>query len=148
MVIIRKGIKAHLPKVLELVRELAEYEKELNQVENTVARMEVDGFGEHPVYSFIVAEENEIIIGTAIYYYRFSTWKGKRMYLEDLIVTENKRGLGAGKLLFEEIIKIGKETNCTGMMWQVLDWNEPSIRFYKKYNSEFDTGWLNCHLDF
>ncbi|MEP5610822.1 MAG: GNAT family N-acetyltransferase [Cyclobacteriaceae bacterium] len=145
---IRKGIKEDLPRLLELVVELAVYENAEDEVANTVARMEKDGFGENPIYGFIVAEENSEIIGAAIYYYRYSTWKGKRMYLEDLIVTESKRGVGAGKLLFEETIKIGKETDCTGMMWQVLDWNEPAINFYKKYNSNLDGEWINCNLNF
>lgn len=128
--------------------ELAIYENGEDEVTNTVQQMEEDGFGEDPIYGFIVAEEDSEIIGASIYYYRYSTWKGKRMYLEDLIVTESKRGVGAGKLLFEETIQIGKETNCTGMMWQVLDWNEPAINFYKKYNSNLDGEWINCNLHF
>lgn len=145
---IRRGTKEDLPRLLELIVELAVYEKARDEVVNTVERMEQDGFGENPIYGFIVAEEDSKIIGASIYYYRYSTWKGKRMYLEDLIVTESKRGTGAGKLLFEETIKIGKETNCSGMMWQVLDWNEPAINFYKKYNSNLDEGWINCNLNF
>lgn len=145
---IRKGKKADIPAVLELVKELAVYEKSLDQVANTVERMEEDAFGDSPVFDFIVAEKAGEIVGTSIYYYRFSTWKGKRMYLEDLIVTESHRGEGIGKLLFEETIKIGKETQCTGMMWQVLDWNEPAINFYKKYQTDFENEWVNCHLDF
>ena len=87
-------------------------------------------------------------VGTSIYYYRYSTWKGKRLYLEDLVVTEKKCGTGAGKKLFEETLEIGKRTNCTGMMWQVLDWNQPAINFYKKYNSHFEDKWINCNIDF
>ena len=132
MITIRKGIKEDLPEVLELIKELADYEKALDQVANTVERMEHDGFGEHPVYGFLIAEENQSIIGTSIYYYRYSTWKGKRLYLEDLVVTESRRGSGAGKLLFEQTLEIARETGCSGMMWQVLDWNEPAINFYKK----------------
>ena len=145
---IRKGTKGDLPRLLELIVELAVYENAGDQVANSVERMEKDGFGENPIYGFIVAEENSIIIGASIFYYRYSTWKGKRMYLEDLIVTESKRGIGAGKLLFEETIKIGKETGCSGMMWQVLDWNEPAINFYKKLNATLDGEWINCSLDF
>ncbi|MEQ8627521.1 GNAT family N-acetyltransferase [Ekhidna sp.] len=148
MIDIRKGRKEDLPEILELIKELAIYEKALDQVANTVARMEVDGFGDHPVFGFLVAEENEKIIGTSIYYYRYSTWKGKRLYLEDLVVTESRRGDGAGKLLFEATLDIAKDTNCSGMMWQVLDWNEPAINFYKKYNTRFEDNWVNCNIDF
>lgn len=142
------GTKADLPVLLELIRELAEYEKELDQVVNTVEMMEVDGFGKNPVFGFVLARTDDEVIGTAIYYYRYSTWKGKRIYLEDLIVTESFRGLGAGKMLFEEVMNIGKRENCTGMMWQVLDWNKSAIGFYQKYGTEFDEGWVNCHLQF
>ena len=148
MIKLRKGEKKDLQVVLSLVKELAVYEKAFDQVVNTVERMEEDGFGDQPVYGFIVAEEDGSIIGTSIYYYRYSTWKGKRLYLEDLVVTESRRGDGAGKLLFEETLKIAQETNCSGMMWQVLDWNEPAINFYKKYNTSFDEEWINCNIDF
>ncbi len=145
---IREGKKADLPAVLELVKELAEYEKALHEVSNTVAQMEVDGFGENPVFGFFVAERAGQIVGLSLYYYRYSTWKGKRMYLEDIVVTKAERGAGIGKLLFDKTVEKGKETGCTGMMWQVLDWNEPAINFYKKYGTKFDGGWVNCHLDF
>ncbi|MDW3196619.1 MAG: GNAT family N-acetyltransferase [Cytophagales bacterium] len=149
MAIIRQGNKADLPAALELIRELAIYEKAEHEVANTVEMMEKDGFGAQPVFGFIVAEEDGgEIIGMSMYYYRYSTWKGKRMYLEDLIVKEAKRGSGVGKLLFERTIEIGKETGCTGMMWQVLDWNEPAINFYKKYNTRMEDDWINCNLDF
>jgi GNAT superfamily N-acetyltransferase len=95
-----------------------------------------------------VAENNQGIIGISIYYYRYSTWKGKRMYLEDIVVKEALRGQGAGKLLFEATIAKGKEENCTGMMWQVIDWNKAAIGFYEKYGAKFDEEWVNCHLDF
>ena len=148
MITIRTGTKEDLPSVFQLVRELAIYENGLDQVSNTVEKMEVDGFGDNPIYGLIVAESEGEIIGSAIYYYRYSTWKGKRMYLEDLIVTETKRGGGAGKMLFDEVLQIARETNCSGMMWQVLDWNEPAINFYKKYETNFDGEWINCNIDF
>lgn len=148
MITIRPGVKEDLPSILALVKELAEYEKALDQVNNTVKRMEEDGFGSNPVFGFLVAEVNGLIVGTSIYYYRYSTWKGRRLYLEDLVVTESQRGNGVGKQLFESTIDLAKNTNCTGMMWQVLDWNEPAINFYKKYDSVMDEGWVNCNLDF
>jgi len=145
---IRTGTADDLEDTLRLIQELADYEKLSDEVVNTVEMMREDGFGEHSVFGFIVAEFDGRIVGAAIYYYRYSTWKGKRMWLEDLIVTEDMRGKGLGKLLFDETINIGKSADCTGMMWQVLDWNEPAIGFYKKYNSHIEDGWLNCHLDF
>lgn len=148
MVQIRKGTPKDLQAAFDLIIELAKYENGLDQVKNTVEQMKIDGFGDQPVYGFIVAEEDGKILGTSIYYYRFSTWKGKRLYLEDLVVTESKRGSGVGKLLFEETLNIAKNTNCTGMMWQVLDWNEPAINFYKKYETQFDEEWVNCNIDF
>jgi GNAT superfamily N-acetyltransferase len=146
--IIRSGIPADIPQVLALVKELAIYEKALDQVSNTVDQMLMDGFGENPVFGLLVAEKNNVIIGISIYYYRYSTWKGKRIYLEDIVVTEKERGQGVGKDLFDETITIGKKENCTGMMWQVLDWNEPAIDFYKKYPVRMEEEWINCHLDF
>ncbi|CAD5246349.1 MULTISPECIES: GNAT family N-acetyltransferase [unclassified Imperialibacter] len=145
---IREGQIEDLAQALELVKELAEYEKALDQVNNSVEQMAVDGFGEHPVFGFFVAEKGATIVGIALYYYRYSTWKGKRIYLEDIVVTQSERGSGIGKQLFDATIQKGKDASCTGMMWQVLDWNEPAINFYKKYGTRFDDGWLNCHLDF
>jgi len=96
-----------------------------------------------------MAEEKGEIVGTSIYYYRYSTWKGKRLWLEDIIVTESRRSEGIGTLLFDKTIAKAKATNCTGMMWQVLDWNKGAIDFYKsRYQAEIGSGWLNCHLDF
>lgn len=150
MIKIRQGELTDLPAALNLIQELADYENATEEVKNTVQAMQEDGFGENPVFGFIVAEEENLnsIIGMSMYYYRYSTWKGKRLYLEDLIVTEEFRGQGVGKKLFDRTIEIGKETSCTGMMWQVLDWNEPAINFYKKYNADIQDDWLNCHLNF
>lgn len=146
--IIRRGTAQDVPAMMTLVRELALYEKAPEQVTNTEERMLKEGFGENPVFGSFVAELDGEIIGISIYYYRYSTWKGKRLYLEDIVVTESKRGVGAGKLLFDRTVEEAKNTDCTGMMWQVLDWNEPAINFYKKNNARFDEGWINCHLDF
>ena len=144
---IRKGEKKDLPKVLELVKELATYEKAPHEVINTVALMEQDGFGLNPIYGLFVAENENDIVGISLYYWRYSTWKGKRLYLEDIIVTEKERGSGIGKLLFDRTMQKSLEENCSGMMWQVLEWNEPAINFYKKYGAKLDDEWTNCTLE-
>lgn len=145
--VIRKGTREDIPELLRLVRELARYEKAEHEVSNTPKMMLKDGFEDNPVFGSYVAEVNDQIVGLAIYYYRYSTWKGKRLYLEDIIVTESHRGAGIGKLLFEEVMATVLRENCTGMMWQVLDWNEPAINFYKGFNTRFDAEWINCHLE-
>ncbi|GCC51238.1 N-acetyltransferase [Chryseotalea sanaruensis] len=147
MATIRRGTKADLPQTLDLIRELALYEKAPHEVTNTIARMEEDGFGSNPVFGFFVAENNRGIVGISVYYYRYSTWKGKRLYLEDIVVTEKERGSGLGKLLFDRTMQQCLDDNCTGMMWQVLDWNEPAINFYKKYKAKMDYEWVNCQLE-
>ena len=144
---IREGKKEDLPQALDLVKELALYEKAPHEVVNTVAMMEEDGFGKHPIFGFFVAEKNNRIVGIAIYYWRYSTWKGKRLYLEDIVVTASERGNGIGKLLFDRTMQHTLDSNCSGMMWQVLDWNEPAINFYKKYSAKLDGEWINCGLE-
>ncbi len=146
-IVIRGGTREDLPAVLELVKELAEYEKALHEVVNTVDRMEVEGFGDHPVFGFFVAENGKDIVGLSLYYWRYSTWKGKRLYLEDIIVTNRERGKGIGKLLFDRTMQHSLDENCNGMMWQVLDWNEPAINFYKKYGAHMVQEWVNCSLE-
>ncbi|MBV6645480.1 MAG: GNAT family N-acetyltransferase [Cyclobacteriaceae bacterium] len=148
MIEIRSAEKEDLPQVLRLVKELATYEKALHEVTNTVTQMEEDGFGPNPIFGCIVAEHGTDILGISIYYYRYSTWKGKRLYLEDIVVAENRRGEGIGKLLFDKTLNIAKEQRCTGMMWQVLDWNTPAINFYKKYKAKMEGEWINCNIDF
>ncbi len=143
-IIIREGVKKDLPEALDLIKELAEYEKAPQEVTNTVEMMEEDGFGDNPVYGLYVAAKNGKIVGISIYYFRYSTWKGKRLYLEDIVVTQSERGKGIGRLLFEKTIEKAKATNCKGMSWQVLDWNTPAIKFYEKYNASFDGEWINC----
>lgn len=146
-VTIRPGRKEDLPRTLELIRELALYERAPNEVTNTVAQMERDGFGPNPIFGFFVAEDKGVIIGISLYYWRYSTWKGKRLYLEDIIVTEKQRGKGAGKLLFDRTMKLAVDEDCSGMMWQVLEWNEPAINFYRKYGAKLDDEWTNCSLE-
>ncbi len=144
---IRPCVKKDLPRVLELVHELAEYERAPHEVTNTVAQMELDGFGANPIFGGFVAEIEGGIIGISLYYWRYSTWKGKRLYLEDIIITEKERGRGAGKLLFDRTMQRALDEGCTGMMWQVLGWNEPAIKFYKKYGAKLDEEWTNCSLE-
>ncbi|NOS56327.1 MAG: GNAT family N-acetyltransferase [Cyclobacteriaceae bacterium] len=144
---IREGVDGDLPRVLELVKELAAYERALGEVSNTVQAMKEDGFGKSPIFGFFVAEVDDLIVGVSLFYYRYSTWKGRRLYLEDIVVTEKMRGQGIGKLLFEATLQYSNDHKCTGMMWQVLDWNEPAINFYKKYKTRFDPEWINCTLE-
>ena len=143
---IRKGEKQDLPYVLGLIKELAKYENSLEEVSITIKDLENDGFGNHPFYWFLVAEKNKKIIGLSFYFIRYSTWKGKFLFLEDFIIKEEYRRQGIGSLLFESTINICKELKCNGMFWQVLDWNEPAINFYKKYNANISGEWLNGRL--
>ncbi len=133
---------------MELVQELADFEKAPNEVTATVQHLEESGFGEKPVWWAFVAEADGIVEGFALYYIRYSTWKGQRMYLEDLYVTEKMRCRGLGKLLFDTLIAEAKEKQLSGMVWQVLEWNTPAIGFYKKYAASFDAEWVNCSIDF
>jgi len=145
---IRRAVKEDCRRLLELVRELAVYEKAPQEVTVTLQHFEDSGFGENPVWWAFVAESDGIVEGFALYYIRYSTWKGQRMYLEDIIVTEKMRGKGLGKLLFDALIAETKEKKFSGMVWQVLDWNEPAINFYKKYyNASFDPDWINCSIN-
>ncbi|MBL7888974.1 MAG: GNAT family N-acetyltransferase [Bacteroidia bacterium] len=143
---IRKGVQQDLPQVLGLIKELAEYEKAPLEVTVSVADMERDGFGKHPIFQFFVAETEGKIVGISLYYIKYSTWKGKCVFLEDIIVTEAYRKFGIGKKLFDEVVKVAKEMKVKRLEWQVLEWNEPAIQFYKKLNSHFDSEWINCKL--
>ncbi|MFB6306513.1 MAG: N-acetyltransferase family protein [Flavobacteriales bacterium] len=143
MLRIRKGQKEDMAAVLDLIKELAEYEKAPEEVEMTENRLIKDGFGDKPLFETLVAEKNEKIIGMALYYKKYSTWKGMSIYLEDIIVTRDFRRKGIGATLFEAVINKSYELGAQRMEWQVLDWNEPAIEFYKKYNAELDEEWVN-----
>lgn len=143
---IRKGKKEDLPQVLSLIKELAIYEKAPSEVTVTIKELENDGFGSQAIFSFFVAETENKIVGAAIYYYKYSTWKGKCIFLEDIIVNEAYRGNQIGKKLVEALILESKLLGAKRLEWQVLDWNEPAINFYKKFNVNFDASWLNCKL--
>jgi GNAT superfamily N-acetyltransferase len=145
---IRKAERKDCTRIQELVQELANFEKAPNEVTVSAEHFEESGFGPSPVWWAFVAEADGKIEGFALYYIRFSTWKGQRMYLEDLYVTDAMRGKGLGKLLFDKLLVEAKEKNLNGMMWQVLEWNEPAINFYKKYNASFDGEWVNCGIFF
>ena len=144
---IRKATKNDMPSVLELIQELATFEKEPDAVVVTVDDLVRDGFSENPLFQCFVAEVDNEIIGMALYYYRYSTWKGKTIHLEDLIVKENKRGTGAGFALYKEIIKQGKTENVRRIEWNVLDWNTPAIDFYEKSGAKVLSDWRVVHMD-
>lgn len=143
---IRRATKEDMPQVLELIRELAIYEKEPEAVTNTVDDMIHDGFGPNPVFYCDVAEADSRIVGIAIWYIKYSTWKGKGVYLDDIVITESMRGKGIGKILFDHVIKEAVKVNAKQLHWQVLTWNEPAIHFYKKYPADLDEEWINCKL--
>ena len=143
---IRRAVKEDCPQLMLLVKELAEYEKAPHEVTVTMEHFTESGFGPAPVWWAFVAEEEGKILGFALYYIRYSTWKGQAMYLEDIVVTESSRGKGIGKLLMDRLIIEAKEKNFNRIVWQVLEWNEPAINFYKKYNATFDGEWLNAGI--
>lgn len=143
---IREATLADCSRILELINELAVYERAPEEVTVTLAEFEDAGFGQKPVWKAFVAEVDAIIVGFALYYVRYSTWKGCRLYLEDFIVTDSHRGKGIGKQLFDTIVLEAHEKGFNGMTWQVLDWNEPALNFYKKYEAGMEAGWLNGSL--
>lgn len=169
MIQIRRAVKEDCPRLLELIQELADYEKAPDEVNVTLEHFEESGFGEKQVWWAFVATSpltplrkaergnspspymekglGDEVLGFALYYIRYSTWKGQKLYLEDLLVTDAARGKGVGKLLMDRLIEEAKERKIKSIVWQVLDWNEPAINFYKKYNANFDNGWVNCSID-
>jgi GNAT superfamily N-acetyltransferase len=143
---IREATLADCSRILALINELAVYERAPEEVTVTLAEFEDAGFGQKPVWKAFVAELDAVIVGFALYYVRYSTWKGCRLYLEDFIVTDSHRGKGIGKQLFDTIVLEAHEKGFNGMTWQVLDWNEPALNFYKKYEAGVESGWLNGSL--
>ncbi|MDL2247746.1 GNAT family N-acetyltransferase [Bacteroides sp. OttesenSCG-928-J23] len=147
-IIIRRAVKEDCPRLLELIKGLALYEKAPDEVTVTLEHFQESGFGQHPVWWAFVAEENGHIHGFALYYIRYSTWKGQRLYLEDIYVDPDVRGRKIGAKLFEQLMEEAKERKLHGMVWQALEWNEPALNFYRKYNASFDYEWVNCSVDF
>ena len=146
---VRKARKKDLPAVLKLIKELAAFEEARREVKITLKDLERDGFGKKKVYDCFVAETgSNKIAGMALYYIKYSTWKGKCIYLDDIIVTRSMRGKGIGQKLFDAVIGVAEKMKVRKLEWQVLDWNKPAIGFYKKYSTVFDKGWTNCKLEF
>jgi len=145
--IIRKGTPQDMPAVLELIKELAAFENEPDAVVITVTDLERDGFGTAPLFNTFVAEVNGEIIGMALFYFRYSTWKGKTIHLEDLIVTESMRGTGAGSLLYKEVFKFARLQNVRRVEWAVLNWNTPAIAFYEKTGAKIFDDWRVAQMD-
>ena len=144
---IRRARVEDCGRMLELIKELAIYERAPDEVTVTPEHFAESGFGPYPVWWAFVAVEDEVILGFALYYIRYSTWKGQRMYLEDILVTEEARGRGLGRLLMEALVDEAKSRNFKGIVWQVLEWNEPAMNFYRKFNANFDPEWVNASLD-
>ncbi len=144
---LRKAESIDIPLIFSMVKELALFERAPEEVTATLADYEINGFSEKSLFDAFILFENDQLVGFALWYFRFSTWKGKRLYLEDLYVTSEFRSKGYGKLLMEATIEEAKTTNSKGLMWQVLDWNSPAIEFYKKYGARFDSEWINVHID-
>lgn len=144
---IRPAAPEDCPQMMELIHELAVFERAPNEVTVTQKHFKESGFGNNPVWWAYVAETDNRIVGFALYYIRYSTWKGQRMYLEDLVVNEAWRCRGIGTLLVNQLIEVAREKGFHGITWQVLEWNEPAINFYKRYNAKFDAEWINVSID-
>ena len=144
---IRKGTIKDMSAILELIKELATFEKEPNAVVVNVTDLERDGFGESPLFYTFIAEQNNEIVGMALYYYRYSTWKGRTIHLEDLIVKEKMRGSGLGFELYSAVIAQGKNDGVRRIEWNVLDWNTPAIEFYEKSGAKVLKDWLVAQMD-
>lgn len=144
---IRRAVREDCARLMELVQELADYEKAPDEVTVDFNHFVESGFGPNPVWWAFVAEVDGKVEGFALYYIRYSTWKGQRLYLEDIIVTDAMRGKGLGRQLFDRLIEEMKEKGFSGMVWQVLDWNESAIDFYRKYGAKLDGEWINASFE-
>ena len=145
--IIRPGQEKDVSGLLALIVELAIYEKEPEAVVVTEEMLLQDCFGEKAVANFLVAEKDQMVVGIALYYPKYSTWKGRCLFLEDLVVSEKHRRQGIGEALFDELMALAGREKAMRLEWQVLDWNEPAIKFYKKLNAQLDSEWINCKFD-
>src|SRR5215831_9330667 len=143
---IRKAERSDCKAMLTLIKELATFEREPQAVITSVESMERDGFSDRKIFDAIVAERENELVGLAVFYTCYSTWKGRIIYLDDLNVTEKMRGKKIGKLLLDEVARIAKEAGANQLRWHVLDWNETAINFYKNYHAEFDEHWTTCKL--
>lgn len=146
-IIVRDARKEDMKTVLELINQLAVYEKEPDAVEVTVADLELHGYGENPVFHCFVAESNQEVLGIALVYMRFSTWKGPVLHLEDLVVNQSQRGLGIGTMLLDEVVKHGSKLGVKRICWEVLDWNEPAIKFYEQKGAHVMRDWDVVQMD-
>ncbi len=166
-IVIRKATEADCPQMMDLIRELAAFERQPDAVTVSLEEFVACGFGPQPVWEAFVAESaptsgesvapgesassgsagKPVIVGISLFYIRYSTWKGRRLYLEDIIVTETMRGRGIGKQLFDRTLELSRERGYHGMVWQALDWNEPALAFYRKYGANFDNEWINISLE-
>lgn len=144
---IRKGCREDSAFVLKMIQQLAKYEKAEDRVKVTLEQLENDGFGDRALYETLILELDNRPVGMALYYNRYSTWMGKSLYLEDLYVIPEARGNGLGLKAMKKLAQIAVETNCYRFEWQVLDWNEPSIKFYESLNTDLDSEWINCRLE-
>ncbi|MCL5127458.1 MULTISPECIES: GNAT family N-acetyltransferase [unclassified Algibacter] len=144
---IRNAKKEDMPQVLHLINELAVFEKEPDAVEVTLTDLENDGFGIHPAFHCFVAEADKKVEGIALVYNRYSTWKGKIIHLEDLIVNQKMRGTGMGTALLDEVVKYGHKKGVKRINWEVIDWNEPAIAFYEKKGANVMRDWDVVQLD-
>ena len=136
-----------MPIVLTLIKELADYEKEANQVKTSVGELVQDGFCENPLFKVVCADFDGEVVGMVLYYYGYSTWKGKMVYIDDIVVSERFRRMGVGQKLFDYIRKEAKEKNANQIRFHVLEWNEPAINFYKKNGTSLDEDWVLCKLE-
>ena len=143
---IRPAVRADVPRILEFIRALAAYERVPDAVTATEASLEREGFGDHPFYSCLIAEHDGRTAGYAIYFFSYSTWVGPGIYLEDLFVEPEMRGLGIGKLLLQRVAAIAVEQGCARLQWAVLDWNTPAIEFYRAMGGEFLDEWRNVRV--